>query len=152
MSEKQLPDIDPVLNDELPSILENFYAEVCKKNAAENDENASLEDSNSKRHKNTTLKSIRSALVRHFKQTCLIDIIKNENFIRANEVFQGIQQINKTDGFGEIKSIPPMNDPDLKLMMDYFTANMQAAPNAKTYKKLFCSMCYSTFVIGPERI
>ena len=118
----------------LASVLENFYGEVCKKNTDEFQVDDNENSSNKLRYKNTTLKSICSALVWYFKQIRSIDIIKNENFIHANEVFRGIQQINKSEGFGEIKSIPSMTL--ISKLMDYFCWNMQGLPNAKHLQEI----------------
>ena len=78
--QKNLPDIEKNSNQDLPSVLENFYGEVCKKNTDEFQVDGDKNSSNKLRYKNTTLKSIHSALVQYFKQTRSIDIIKNENF------------------------------------------------------------------------
>ena len=143
LEEKSLPGLDDITNDDLPRILENFYAEVCKKNP-ENDDQMDKQDNNDNttadshcktHYKNTTLKSIHSTLCRYYKQSRSIDIIKNEQFIRANSIFQGVQQINKEKGFGDIKSIPPINDSDLAKVMAYFRNAMDGPPNAKNLQE-----------------
>ena len=84
-----------------------------------------------KYYKNTSMKSMRAALCRHYKEKRSIDIISNEAFIRANAVFTGILQLNKENGLGEIKSKTDISDFDLDTLLNYFRTSMSGLPNPK---------------------
>ena len=93
---KHLPAANDIDLVELPNILESFYSEVQKKpKGKENDDNEG--------YKNTTMQTIRTALARFYRKKKSVDIISNENFIRANAVFTGIQKINKKKGLGTVQ-------------------------------------------------
>lgn len=123
LEEKELPKLNELDIQNLPEILENFYSEVRKKERKDNPEPAQHED-DARLYKNTTLKAIRGALARHFKETHSIDIISGERFLWANAVFEGMQKINKAKGKGNIISKPPMDDSDLAKITQYFKEGM----------------------------
>ena len=91
LTQKQLSQPEAIEVVDLPEILETFYSEVQKKGRNKNKENVEEEES----YKNTTLRTMRAAIARFYRETRSLDIISNENFIRANAVFTGIQKITK---------------------------------------------------------
>lgn len=139
--EKDYNTLEELPTNELPLVLEQFYSEVRKKesknsppvpeNSAENDD-----DDPERLYKNTTLKAIRGALARHFKETRSIDIISSEKFIRANQIFEGVQKINKEFGTGNIVSKPPIDDADLAKITEYFERGMNGPTNPALLQEL----------------
>lgn len=127
--EKDLPKIETLTINTLPTILENFYTDVRKKEAQSNPENEAGDDDDQRLYKNTTLKAIRAALGRYFKEKLSIDIMSNENFIRANQIFEGVQRINKEKGKGNVTNKPPIDDSDLTKITHYFRQGMNGPPN-----------------------
>ena len=93
---KGYPELEAIETPQLPPILTNFYSELKKKNADQSDEN-DVEDSYE--YKNSTLRAIRASLVRYFKDTRRVDIICNEMFIEANDMFLALTNVNKEKGF-----------------------------------------------------
>ena len=152
--EKGLPDVDAIDTLDLPAILEDFYACVCKKakNSDEDDDQEGQEDTVSipklpnaavlpKRkkktcYKNTSMKAIRGGLCCYFKDKRSIDIISGEAFIRANSVFTGILQINKEKGLGDIKSKTEMSQFDMDILQNYFKTSMAGPPNPQLLQEI----------------
>ena len=81
------------------------------------------------------MKSGRAALNRYFKSKHGIDIISNEKFIKANEIFQAVTKQGKEQGCGETKSKAPINDADFKKLNGYFLEKMRGPPNAKNLQE-----------------
>lgn len=103
LAEKELPKIETLNRENLPKILEHFYAEVRKKEIHAHPDNAPENDGETGAlYKNTTLKAIRGALARYFKDKLCIDIMSNEAFICSNQIFEGVTKINKSLGKGNI--------------------------------------------------
>lgn len=127
LTEKELPAVEEITMEELPNVLEQFYSEVRKKETKDNPPSEQATDE--RLYKNTTLKAIRGALARYFKESRSTDIISNERFIRANQIFEGVQRINKEKGLGSIISKPPIDDSDLHRITDYFKCGMAGPPN-----------------------
>lgn len=139
LREKELPEVKDITNEDLPNILEQFYSEVRKKEAKENPKNEAAVEGD-RLYKNTSLKAIRGALARYFKEARCIDIISNEKFLRANQVFEGVQRINKEKGLGSIISKPPIDDSDLHRITEYFKAGMSGPPNPQLLQQ--CVLFY----------
>lgn len=133
--EKNYNTMEELTNDELPLVLEQFYTEVRKKEGKSNPEREKAmpenddDDDPNRLYKNTTLKAIRGALARYFKEKRSIDIISSEKFLRANEIFQGVQTINKQFGKGNIVNKPPIDDADLAKITEYFETGMNGPTN-----------------------
>lgn len=137
LEEKNLPLIETIEKEALPAILEQFYSEVRIKETKNSPESVEDDDEDTSRlYKNTTLKAIRGALARYFKETLSIDIISSEPFIRANQIFEGVQKINKEKGKGNIVSKPPIDDTDLAKITEYFKAGMAGPPNPDLLQEL----------------
>lgn len=116
LSEKNLADAYTIPTSDLPDILEQFYTELRKADGQGE-------------YKISTLKCIRAALNRFFKETCSLDIIANPKFIRSNEMFQGVTKKAKEEGRGETNSMPPIEPEDLQRISEYFQQNMNGPPN-----------------------
>ena len=143
LREKKLPAEQDISNGDLPSILSDFYVEVPKKKITQgkhkvNDEGKVVPSASSTSldYKNTSLMCIRAALNRHFKSTRSIDIIANEQFIQANEMFKGVTKKGKREGHGEIESRPPIEPEDLVKIRNYFEKSMKSHPNARNLQEM----------------
>ena len=60
-----------------------------------------------------------------------IDIIKNELFVKCNDILKGFTNNKKEKGLGEMVSYPPIEDPDLVLITAYFERKMEGPPDPK---------------------
>ena len=140
------PDLDALTPEQLPSILENFYSAVCKK-PKESDENPQQDEEMPQQgnlqchdkkfcYKNTTMKAIRGALNRYFKDKFSLDIISNEAFTRANSLFSGVLQINKEHGLGDIDSKTDISDGDMEILRMRFTNSINGPPNPKLLQEI----------------
>ena len=116
LHDKSLPKPDEIEDADLPEILESFYTEVQKKSKTKG--NSSEQDEQT--YKNSTMRTIRAAIARFYRDKRGLDIIGNEKFIRANAIFTGLQKINKKKGLGSIKRKEAVNDQDIKQIMEYF--------------------------------
>ena len=103
--------------DDLPKILEDFYCNARTKN---NDY-----------YNNTSFKSLRSNLNRWFKENRNINIVTNERFTSANNMFQGMMVKAKKQGKGYRRSTPVISDEDLLKIGQYFDVDHVHAPNPK---------------------
>ena len=88
-----------------------------------------------KHYKNSSLKSGRAALNRYFKGKHGINIISNEKFIKANEIFQAVTKLGKEEGWGETNSKVAISDADMRKLQAYFLRNMHAPPSAKNLQE-----------------
>ena len=66
-----------------------FYCELRKKKLVDPD------DPDSRNYKTSTLKAICGALARFFKDERGINIIKNETFLKPNDMFTAMTKVNK---------------------------------------------------------
>ena len=131
---QDLPNIDHIESDALPKVIGDFYFAARKKRYSDEglEENATEKaKSRLKYYKNSSLKSGRAAINRYIKGKRGIDIISNEKFIKANEIFQAITKEGKEEGRGQIDSKTPVSDADFSKLSSYFLDNMRGPPNAK---------------------
>ena len=101
LKERQLPDVDSIDLEQLPQIISDFYFSVRKKKITDDGTEPTEKEAaraKLKHYKNSSLKSGRAALNRYFKGTFGIDIISNQKFIKANEIFQAITKQGKEEG------------------------------------------------------
>ena len=146
LEEKCLPKVDDILTSDLPNILSDFYVEVKKKNrkpvvqeSPRTQARRSLSRGNKNQldeYKNSSLKCIHAALNRYFRHERGIDIISNELFIEANEMFRGVTKVARKEGRGNIEHKQAISEEDLKKQSNIFTKNMQGTPNAKALQQL----------------
>lgn len=116
LTEKDLPDADTILIDELPDVLTNFYTELRKADAQGE-------------YKTSTLKCIRAAINRYYKNSKSLDILSDPRFIRSNEMFTGVARKAKEEGRGETASRPPIEEDDMKKISAYFAEHLNGPPN-----------------------
>ena len=143
LSEKQLPQIDLISNEQLADVLCDFYVEVKKKKTTDNDVKAEIDVENVEPqleerccyYKTTTLRAIRGALTRYFKDTRKLDIRNNELFIEANEMFIGKTKDNKEKWLGQIENKPPINDADMSKLISYFQSSIREKANPKVLQQ-----------------
>ena len=115
---KGLPNLKAIKSDtELPQILLNFYVEIKPKN----DNHYAVQ----------SLKCIRAALNRYFKVERGIDIIKDPQFIRPNEMFRGVCVQSKKQGKGAKKPTPKISPRDLIKIGEYFNHDYMNSPDPK---------------------
>ena len=134
LKQKSLPSADAIDLDELPNILETFYTEVQKKPKGRGKENFG-DSSDEDIYKNTTMRTLRAALARFYRDSKGIDIISNEKFIRCNAIFTGIQKINKK-GLGTVNRKQAINEYDIGQLMEYFRVSIVADLNPKTLQDI----------------
>ena len=143
--QSNMPTLENIDNENLPDILGNFYFSIRKqpkKSPKKKNKNRLSLKSNpdpnkdDRFYKNSSLKSARAALNRHFKAERGLDIIASESFIKANEIFQAVTKKGKVDGRGEIQNKPAITEEDMNTLSNYFIKNMQGPPNAKLLQEI----------------
>ena len=146
LKENSLPSIDLISNEQLADVLCDFYVEVKKKKPNPNDQievkdegdtyfAPPVDEDTALSYKTSTLRLIRGALTRYFKDTRKLDIRSNDLFIEANEMFIGKTKHNKEKGLGNINNKPPIEDPDLSKLYSYFQSEMQKGVNPKVLQQ-----------------
>jgi hypothetical protein len=65
-------------------------------------------------YKLSALKGIRFGLARHFQKEMDIDIIKNDLFKKANEIFTAVTVQLKRKGLGYVEHSPSLDEDDLQ--------------------------------------
>ena len=140
LSAKSKPSPEDILSDELPETLQLFYAEVQKKGKKTDRQNISDDEKIAfdevEGYKNTTMRTIRAAIARFYHETRSLDIISNENFIRANAIFTGIQKINNKKGLGTINRKTPINEHDISQLIEYFRVSIIADLNPRNLQNI----------------
>ena len=86
MEAKSMPPLDNTLNDAIPKLLEDFYADVRTQKG--------------ELYHVQTMKSMRSNLNRWFKENRDLDIIEEIRFTKANMMFKGAKVTSKKAGKG----------------------------------------------------
>ena len=108
---KSLPKLEDLDATQLNEILLDYYCSVQPlKNTDDVDEKYSIQ----------TLKCMRAALNRHFRKENGIDIVKDQDFIRSNEMFKAVCVESKKAGKGVKRSYPPISPVDLERIAEYF--------------------------------
>ena len=133
--------------ENLLNILGDFYFSLRKKEPKKA-KGPNTNENEDPHYKNSSLKSGRAALNHHFKGTRGIDIISNESFIKANEIFQAITRDGKVKGRGETHSKLPILEPDMSKLSTYFMKNMTGPPNARLLQEL---VLFSIIYYGGHR-
>ena len=132
-SRKIANSVDEILEPDLPRTLELFYSEITKNVAAKKtkkgtktaNENTNENNNNDtvtpERYSNTSIRAMRAAIKRYTEDKRQIDIMTNENFSRANKVFDAILKDNKSKGKGIIQHKETIRSEDLERLQDYFS-------------------------------
>ena len=102
---------------ELPDILMDFFTNLRKMD--------------SKNYKLQSLKCIRAGINRYMKAEKGKDIISNENFVKANEMFEAVRVNAKKQGRGVKKSTPPITLIDLERIAEYFCYDHVTKPDPR---------------------
>ena len=123
LTERNLSQLDDIVNDNLAKIIGDFYFSLRKKQPKKTKEQND-DDTDELYYKNCSLKSGRAALNHHLKGMRGIDIISNETFIQANEIFKAVTRDGKIKGHGKTQSKLPIFEPDMSKLSSYFTTNM----------------------------
>ena len=143
LKQKNKPDIHLIATEDLPQILCDFYPSLKKVRTSKPKLNPSFapeanqdNTEEDEEYHNTTLKCIRAALNRFFKASRGIDIISNDKFIPANEIFKALQRKGKKEGRGETENKKPICDVDFQKLSDYFKKNMTEDPNPRNIQEI----------------
>ena len=140
LQEKDLPIVELLTTEELPPILSDFYSEVKKKNPTKNTKGKNNLDENDappcQEYKTSSLKCIRAALNQYFRSERGLDIISNEKFIKANEMFTGVTKTARQEGRGSVQHKEVITDEDLAKLKQYFTQKMEGPPDGKILQQL----------------
>ena len=127
--EQNHPNFEDIPNTDLPNILKNFYSKVKKRKTV-------TDGQDSEDYNNTTFRCIHGGHSYYFKDTHKTDIIKNKDFLCANDMFLAMAKVNKQNGLGNINSYPPIVPSDLKLISDYFKRKMYGNPDVKVLQQI----------------
>ncbi len=119
---ENLPIIDEISTDELPSILENFYG--------------GMQMTDGLQYKNSSLKVTRASINRFFKEKRNVDIISDPRFLQCNEFFKGLLKEGKDQGFEDVKSKEPICNEDMQKLTTYFTKEATTKFSAKTLQEI----------------
>ena len=141
LDEKGMPILEEVCDAELPKLLSDFYTEVKKKEKSPNSKKKGTKKTKSptvsdEEYKNSSLQCMRAALNRYFKEKRGLNIISNETFIQANEMFRGVTKEGRRKGRGSCDHKPPITPEDMEKLSNYFTENMRGPPNAKFLQEI----------------
>ena len=115
LKEKSLPNIENTTDNELPSVLEDFYVNARTKKTHE-------------RYHTQSLKCLRSALNRFFQETRQINIINDPPYLQANMMFKGVQVQAKNEGKGARRSTPVIKEEDMATLARFFTHDQVTSP------------------------
>ena len=145
LAEKNLPAIEDILDVNLPKVLFDFYTEVKKKdktprkNPKKNKSNVpevKEQCENIDEYKNSSLKCMRAALNRYFIEKRGINIITNERFLQANEMFRGVTKKARREGRDSSEHKEAINEDEMKTLSQYFTKNMQGSLNGRHLQEI----------------
>ena len=131
--------LEEVLDVDLPNVLFDFYSEV--------------KPISRQSYSIQTLKSIRAALDRYFKKTRGIDVVADKRFVKTNKMFKSVTVKAKQQGKGVVKPTCPIEQDDLKVIMDYFSYNHMQKPEPKILQRtLLFYMIYFFYRRGRENL
>ena len=117
--------IDDIGTEELPQVMYEFYTDARYK---------SSNDGKLEKYKNTTLNSIRAGINRHLKDTRGVDIMKDERFVKSNQMFKAVKKENKKDGHGNVDHKISITASDMEKLDRYFRGYM--SPSSKKLQEL----------------
>ena len=114
---KSHPDVEDL--DQLDGILLDYYSSIQPQ--IKDDKTYAIQ----------TIKCIRAALNRYFRKQKGIDIVKDSEFVRSNEMFKAVCVESKKSGKGCKKSYPPISQIDLERIAEYFCHNHIVKPDPR---------------------
>ena len=118
---KGLKTLDLHTNDELPKLLESFYADARTVKG--------------ELYHVQTMKSMRSNLNRWFKEKRDVDVIEDIRFNKANLMFKGAKVRSKKAGKGVRKSTAVICDEDFANLAHYFHIDHCTTPNPSVLQR-----------------
>ena len=79
---------------------------------------------------------MQAALNQYFKEHIGVDIITNEKFIHANEMFHGVTKKGRREGRGDLDHKQPITDEDRAKLTQYFAKNFEGPPSGKLLQEV----------------
>ena len=117
LKEKQHAELAAISTEQLPSVLLEFYTNAKKTDGGD--------------YCVQSMKCIRVGINRYMKAERGIDIISNENFVKANEMFRGVNKQRCIEGKGSVKSTPVIIEEDLERLSTYFHHDIYNFPEPR---------------------
>ena len=117
LCEKQLKPVEEISNEDLPEILLDFYTNAKKTDGSD--------------YCVQSMKCLRAGINRYMKAERGLDIIENERFVTANEMFRGVNKKKREQGKGATKSTPVIITEDLQKIYSYFNHDIMNSPDPK---------------------
>ena len=114
---KSMPTVETITKQDLGSVLSEFYCSVQPQRKDD--------------YCVQSLKCLRAALNRFFRQEKGFDIVKDPPFVRSNEMFKAILVQAKKNGLGVRHSYEPISEIDLERIAEYFCNDYVTQPNPK---------------------
>ena len=124
--EKQLKPVEELTADELPEIMKNFYTDARKVDGSD--------------YCVQSMKCLRAGINRYMKAEKNLDIIENEKFVTANEMFRGVNKRKRVQGKGSTKPTPVISEADLQKINEYFLQDFMNNPNPRKLQQ--CLLFY----------
>ena len=115
LKEKQLPNLTEIQNEHLPDILLNFYTNTKK---TDGDDYCAQ-----------SMKCIRVRINRYMKAERGLDIISSDLFVKANEMFRGVNKQRHIEG-------------PIQIISNYFSHDIYNNPNPKKVQQ-----CLTFYII-----
>ncbi len=123
LKQEEYKELEQISNEELGGIMDSFYTSLCTLKG--------------EKYKSSTLKAMRAALNRYFKDTRGIDITLEKPFVKANELFMGLLKENKQEGRGTIEHKKILTEEDKSKLFEYFKMKMkEAVPDPKIIQQI----------------
>ena len=72
-----------------------------------------------------------TALNRHFRKDRDVDIVKDPDFVRCNEMFKAVCVESEKKGKGSKQSYPPISPIDLERIVEYFCHDHVTNPDPR---------------------
>ena len=123
LTETQMVNFDDILDDRstLARILYDFYA--------------TIKPQKSQDYSVQTLECIRSGLARHFRAITGVDIIKDTEFTKANEMFRAVTVHSEKKGKGVRNSTPTITPINMERIIEFFNYDHVTRPDPKCLQK-----------------
>ena len=122
LNEKGIP--EPTEKSELSQVLKKFYVEARKKDGSS--------------YSMGSLRTIRFGLKRYLKTVTGFDIINDEGFNEANEVYSAKCVQLKKEGLAKVQHKPPIANADLKKLYESAVLNPKTLLNKVFFEIMLC--------------
>ena len=117
LAAKNYPKLEDLVVTKLNDILYDFFS--------------SVQTQKEEQYVIQTLKCITAGLNRYFRKSLRVDIAKDAQFVKANEMLKTIQVESEKKGKGIKYSYPPISQIDLERISEYFAVDHITVPNPK---------------------